>query len=141
MGLSLFPKEPGDGGELGQADQQDPLEVDVLKEQVLNAESYFGDDGHVVVVHHEEAAQELGSAEIFLCELVDEIDEIDVVEEGAVVAEAEDLPSKKQDYSAAKKPIAEVSRVHGGKLSKCFGKLFYHWIIRVEKTCSLGHNS
>ena len=53
MGLSLFPKEPGDGGELGQADQQDSLEVDVLKEQVLNAESYFGDDGHVVVVHHE----------------------------------------------------------------------------------------
>ena len=75
----------------------------------------------MVIVHHEEAAQELGAAEIFLRELVDEIDEIDIVEEGAIVA--------------------EESRVHGGKLSKCFGKLFYHWIIRVEKTCGLGHNS
>ena len=87
MGLNLFPKEPGDGGELGQADEQDPLEVDVMKEQVLNAESDLGDDGHVVIVHHEEAAQELGAVEIFLRELVDEIDEIDIVEEGAIVAE------------------------------------------------------
>jgi len=64
---------------------------------------------------------------------VDEIDEIDVVEKGAIVAIEKDLPSKEPENSAGKKPKTDESRVHGGKLSKCFGKLFYHWIIRVEK--------
>jgi len=48
----------------------------------------------VVVVHHEKACEEVGERLIRFGEVVDKIDEVDVIKEGRVVTDEEDLPKK-----------------------------------------------